>query len=144
MQKKLQRIGMSRRLDDFRLNFIFLSLANIFFHCVHLALVFCFFVWLSEKTLLAPCILSILILLSWLGLGMIFGYGYCLVTVIQWRLEKRMGEESYTEYYIKYILDIVTGFDTNPQTVNTVTTITYYVIFVLSIIFVFRNYSRFF
>lgn len=134
---------MGSNSNDSQPNSIMLSLANVFFHCVHLFIVFFFlFGWLSEKTLLAHFILSVLILLSWCGLGMWHGYGYCLVTDIQWKIKKRMGEYPYTEYYIKYMLDKVTGLDTNPQTVNKVTTYTFYVILVVSAVLVCKNYSK--
>lgn len=124
-------------------NDILLSLANIFFHLVHLSIVFFFlFGWLSERTLLAHFILSVLILFSWCGLGLLFGFGYCLVTDIQWKIKKRMGEEPYTEYYIKYMLDKVTRFDTNPNTVNAITTYSFFIIFIISSVLVFNNYSE--
>jgi hypothetical protein len=54
-----------------------------------------------------------------------------------------MGEDPYTEYYIKYMLDKVTGLDTNPRTVNAITTYSFFSILVLSAAFVFKNYYKF-
>ena len=106
---------------------------NIFFHLVHLAIIFFFlFGWLLSQTILAHFILSILILLSWYGLGIFFGFGYCLITDIQWKIKKRMDQEPYTEYYIKYMLDKMTGLDLNPNTVNAITTYTFFVILLFS------------
>lgn len=124
---------------------IMLSLANIFFHLVHLAVVFFFlFGWLSGKTLPAHFILSVLILLSWCGLGIFYGFGYCLVTDIQWKIKKQMGEEPYTEYYIKYMIDKVTGLDTNPDKVNAVTTHTFFIILFISTILILNRQFHFF
>lgn len=112
---------------------IVLSLANIFFHIVHLAIIFFFlFGWLSGRTLAAHLILALLILFSWCGLGVFRGFGYCLVTDIQWRIKKLMGEAPSTEYYIKYMLDKVTGYDLNPVIVNYVTTYSFFIILALS------------
>jgi len=110
-----------------------LSISNIFFHIIHLTIIFFFlFGWIFEKTLFAHFILSILILLSWFGLGIIYGFGYCLVTGIQWKIKRHMGQEPNTEYYIKYMLDKVTGLDMNPDRVNAVTEYAFYIIFILS------------
>lgn len=118
---------------------------NIFFHLAHLAIVFFFLLgWLSSKTLLAHFILSILILLSWYGLGIFYGFGYCLVTDIQWKIKKRMGQEPYTKYYIKYMLDRMTGLDMNPNTVNAITTYTFFIIFLLSTALILNRQLNFF
>ena len=110
-----------------------LSISNILFHIIHLIIIFFFlFGWIFEKTLFAHFILSILILLSWFGLGIIYGFGYCLVTGIQWKIKRHMGQEPNTEYYIKYMLDKVTGLDMNPDRVNAVTEYAFYIIFILS------------
>ena len=110
-----------------------LSISNILFHIIHLTIIFFFlFGWIFEKTLFAHFILSILILLSWFGLGIIYGFGYCLVTGIQWKIKRHMGQEPNTEYYIKYMLDKVTGLDINPDRVNAVTEYAFYIIFILS------------
>jgi hypothetical protein len=118
---------------------------NIFFHFVHLAIVFFFlFGWLSSKTLLAHFILSILILLSWSGLGVFYGFGYCLVTDIQWKIKKRMGQEPYTEYYIKYMLDKLTGLDLNSHTVNAITTAAFFIILLFSTVLILNRQFSFF
>jgi hypothetical protein len=124
---------------------VLLYMLNIFFHLVHLAIVFFFlFGWLSSKTLLAHFILSILILLSWSGLGIFYGFGYCLVTDIQWKIKKRMGQEPYTEYYIKYMLDKLTGLDLNSHTVNAITTAAFFIILLFSTVLILNRQFSFF
>ena len=128
---------MSSKLNASRLHSGLLFLGNAVFHIIHLAIItFFLFGWLSEKTLVAHFILSLLILFSWCFLGIFFGFGYCLVTDIQWKIKRQMGEEPYTEYYVKYMLDKVTGIDTNPTTVNAVTTYTFFAILALSTVLV--------
>ena len=124
---------------------IILYMMNILFHLVHLGIIFFFlFGWLWQKTLTAHFILSILILLSWCGLGLLYGFGYCLVTDIQWKIKKRMGDEPSTEYYIKYMLDKMTGLNTNPNTVNAITTYTFFIILVFSTALVIKRQFNFF
>jgi hypothetical protein len=122
-----------------------LSFANIFFHFIHLGIISFFLIgWMWEKTLLAHFILSILILLSWCGLGIVYGFGYCLVTDIQWKIKKLMGRKPDTEYYIKYMADKMTGLDTDPRIVNAVTTYTYFIILSISTVLVLNRKFSFF
>jgi hypothetical protein len=124
---------------------IILYMMNVFFHLAHITIIFFFlFGWLWQKTLLAHFILSIFILLSWCGLGLLYGFGYCLVTDIQWKIKKRMGKEPSTEYYIKYMMDKMTGLDLNPDTVNAITTYTFFIIFFLSTALVINKQFNFF
>ena len=112
-----------------------LKLLNICFHLIHLSIIFFFlFGWLFEKTRLPHFILSILILLSWFGLGAFFGFGYCLVTDMQWKIKRRINQEPSTEFYVKYMIDKVTGLDTNPRFINRMTTYIYFGILIISII----------
>ena len=112
-----------------------LKLLNISFHLIHLSIIsFFLFGWLFETMRLPHLILSLLILLSWFGLGIFFGFGYCLVTDIQWRIKRRLKQEPATEFYVKYMIDKMTGLDTNPQFINGMTTYTYFGILIISII----------
>ncbi|MDH3349261.1 MAG: DUF2784 family protein [Desulfobulbaceae bacterium] len=111
-----------------------LKLLNIFFHIIHLSIIFFFlFGWLVEKTRFLHFILSILILLSWYGLGAFFGFGYCIVTDIQWKIKRRLKQEPATEFYVKYMIDKVTGLDTNQNFINGMTTYIYYGIMLIAI-----------
>ena len=106
---------------------------NIFFHLVHISIIFFFlFGWTSDRTIVAHFILSVLILISWCGLGYFYGFGYCLVTDIQWKIKRRMGDEPYTKYYIKYMVDKVTGQQTSAQIINRITTYSFFVILGIS------------
>jgi len=118
-----------------------LRLLNIFFHLIHLSLIFFFlFGWLFEKMQLPHFILSLLILFSWFGLGAFFGFGYCLVTDIQWKIKRRLKQEPPTEFYMKYIIDKVTGLDTNPTFINGMTTYIFFGILIIStILLLFRR-----
>lgn len=135
---------MNSRPNTFQANFL-LPLANIFFHFIHLALISFFLVgWLWPKTLMVHFVLSLLILVSWCGLGLIYGFGYCLITDIQWKIKKLMGQKPKTEYYIKYMVDKLTGLDSDPHTVDSITTYTFFIIFALSTILVLNRKFAFF
>jgi hypothetical protein len=84
------------------------------FHVLHLAVV-------------------ILVALSWFGLGKFFGYGYCALTDAQWRIKRKLGQEPYTDSYVKYILDKVTGRDIDQKITDHLTLYTYVGAVVLSL-----------
>lgn len=110
-----------------------LKLLNIVFHVLHLSIIFFFlFALLFEELRMVHFVLSILIFLSWFGLGAFFGFGYCLVTDIQWKIKRLLKQEPTTEYYVKYMIDKVTGLDTNPVFINRMTTYIYFIILTIS------------
>ncbi|MFH1075281.1 MAG: DUF2784 family protein, partial [Pseudomonadota bacterium] len=96
--------------------------------------------WLFETMRLVHFILSFLILISWYGLGWFRGFGYCLVTDIQWKIKKLLKKEPSTEFYIKYIVDKTIGMDTNPNIINRMTTCIYFSILIISIILLSNEY----
>jgi len=95
-----------------------------------------------EITRFAHYILAILILVSWYGLGMIYGFGYCVITDTQWKIKKLLGQQPHTEYYIKYLMDKATGLDTNPNKINMVTTYTYFAILIISTICISNTFFK--
>jgi hypothetical protein len=122
-----------------------LKVVNLCFHLIHLAIIFFFmFGWLFDTLRLAHLILSFLILLSWCGLGIFFGFGYCLATDLQWKVKKRLNQEPSTEFYVKYMVDKVTGRDMNPSIINSITTYVFFGIFIISVILVSNTYFNFY
>ncbi|HET7319222.1 MAG TPA: DUF2784 family protein [Nitrospirota bacterium] len=112
-----------------------LLLLDDLFHALHLGIIIFFlFGWTIRETRPAHYALPLLILLSWYGLGAFRGFGYCIITDIQWSIKKRLGNKPSTEYYIKYLIDNITGLDTRANIVNGVTTYTYFIILILSTI----------
>ena len=48
-------------------------------------------------------------LLSWFGLGVTYGWGYCPLTDWHWRIKLMLGETALPASWIKYYLDRITG-----------------------------------
>src|SRR5512142_2195328 len=112
-----------------------LLLLDALFHALHLGIIIFFlFGWMIRETRPAHYALTLLILLSWYGLGAFRGFVYCIITDIQWRIKKQLGNKPSTEYYIKYLIDNITGLDTRANIVNGVTTYAYFIILILSTI----------
>jgi hypothetical protein len=59
-----------------------------------------------------------LTLLSWFGLGVFFGMGYCPCTDWHWRVKVRLGETDLPNSYILYYLDKITGTAWDPALVD--------------------------
>ena len=60
-------------------------------------------------------------LLSWFGLGAVYGWGYCPLTDWHWRIKLMLGETDLPGSWIKYQLDRITGFDWSPVVVDWIT-----------------------
>lgn len=120
-----------------------LRMLDFLFHVMHIFIILLFlFGWMLEMTRFAHYILAILILVSWYGLGMIYGFGYCVITDIQWKIKKVLGQQPHTEYYIKYLMDKATGLDTNSNKINMVTTYTYFAILIISTICISNTFFK--
>jgi len=108
---------------------------NLVLHIIHLSIIgFFLFAWIIPEYRGLHLILSFSIFFSWFGLGLFYGFGYCLVTDLQWKLKKESGYDPETPYYIKYIADKTTGANINSKLSNMVTTYTFFVISILSIV----------
>lgn len=57
-------------------------------------------------------------LLSWVGLGGLYGWGYCPCTDWHWQVKRKLGETDLPASYVKYYLDGVFGFSWDPLTVD--------------------------
>ncbi len=80
---------------------IFYNTADLVLRWTHILIaVFCVVGWAHPDTQAYNLWLVILIAISWFGLGSFRGYGYCLVTDIQWRIKQRLGEELTTQSFI--------------------------------------------
>ena len=88
--------------------------------------VFCVIGWLHPDTRIYNLVLVVLIALSWFGIGIFRGFGYCLVTDIQWRIKQRLGEKLTTDSFIKYELDNLLGRELDENRINHFTQISFY------------------
>jgi len=105
---------------------------------VHIFIVvFCVIGWLHPDTRIYNLILVILIALSWFGLGIYQGLGYCIVTDIQWKVKQKLGQKPATKSFIKYELDNLTGRNVSEAHTNLFTQIGFYLSAVAS---VYSNY----
>lgn len=74
--------------------------------------------WAWRKTRRIHLIISGLIMLSWFGLGICFGWGYCPCTDWHWMIKSELGERHLPYSYVKYYLDRLTGVSWDPLMVD--------------------------
>ena len=95
---------------------------DIFYTILHLALIgFNLFAWIWPKTRKAHLITAGLTLVSWVGLGFWFGFGYCPITDWQWDVKQQLGERDLPNSFVKYFADRLTGRDLPVPLVDGVT-----------------------
>jgi len=61
-----------------------------------------------------------LTLMSWFGLGIFYGWGYCPCTDWHWQVKRRLGETHLPYSYIKYYTDKLTGTSWDPTLINAI------------------------
>jgi len=94
----------------------------VMLHMLHITIiVFCVVGWLLPPARPWHLMLCVLILASWFGLGLWKGWGYCLVTDLQWRLMRRLGEVSPQFGYVPMLWQRITGRSVDAQRVDQVT-----------------------
>lgn len=86
---------------------------------VHGALtLFNLFGWIPRRTRRAHLIVILATLASWSVLGIFFGFGYCPFTDWQWDLKRLLGETGMPNSFVEYYLEVLTGADLAPATVD--------------------------
>jgi len=92
---------------------------NYFFIVFHGSLViFNLTGWVCRRTRRIHLITIGLTILSWFGLGIFYGWGYCPCTDWHWEIKHKLGETNLPNSYIKYYVDKLTGFAWEPLVVD--------------------------
>jgi hypothetical protein len=100
-----------------------LALVDVLFHVVHLSFIIINLTfWISFRTLRLAQLTLLLTLISWVGFGFVYGFGYCFLTDWHWTVKEHLGETNLPMSYIKYVLDEVTRRNWDPQAVDVGTT----------------------
>ena len=97
-----------------------LCFLDVFFVSFHSALiVFNLTGWIWRRTRRFHLALIAITCLSWFGLGLVYGIGYCPSTDWHWQVKEALGETNLPASYVKYYADRVTGLNWNPLLVDT-------------------------
>jgi len=96
--------------------YIFLDYFFIVFHsCLVL---FNLTGWVWKRTRRIHLITIGLTILSWFGLGVFYGWGYCPCTEWHWEVKLELGESNLPYSYVKYYMDKLTGCKWDPLLVD--------------------------
>ncbi len=99
-----------------------LQAADVAFHVLHSAVIlFCVTGWILPATRGWHLVLVSLIALSWFGIGLFRGFGYCLLTDLHWRVKRALGQTDLPESYVKYALDRLLRRDLDPGSIDALT-----------------------
>ena len=113
---------------------------DYFFLIFHTALtLFNIFGWIWKKTRLANFITLALTALSWFGLGLIYGIGFCPLTEWHWQVLEKLGYHNLPDSYIKYVIDRLTGSDVYARLVEISTVVVFFLALAIS---VYLNFFR--
>jgi len=74
--------------------------------------------WAWKRTRRIHLITTGLIILSWFGLGIFYGWGYCPCTDWHWEVKRKLGETNLPSSYVKYYADKLTGLTWDPLLVD--------------------------
>jgi len=109
------------------------TILDYFFSLFHGSLVlFNLTGWAWKKTRRIHLITAGLTMMSWFGLGICYGWGYCPCTDWHWKIKHKLGETNLPNSYIKYYIDKLTGLTWDPLTVDAVVLILGLLAFALS------------
>lgn len=75
--------------------------------------------WIWKRTRRLHLLVIGLTCLSWFGLGLFYGWGYCPSTDWHWQVKRTLGETGLPASYVKYYLDRLTGLSWDPAVVDT-------------------------
>ncbi len=120
--------------------------ADIFFSILHgCFVVFNLTGWIFKFTQRLHLISTGMTILSWFGLGIFYGWGFCPCTQWHWQIKLRLGITDLPYSYVKYYADRLTGFAWNPATVDGIVVGVGLLVFGLSCWLNWRRYrNRFF
>jgi len=119
------------------------KLLDVLFSLFHGALVlFNLIGWISKQTRRLHLIATALTVVSWFGLGIFYGWGFCPCTQWHWQVKLRLGTTDLPYSYVKYYADRLTGFSWNPSHIDVIVVGTGLSVFVLSCWLNWRDYRN--
>jgi hypothetical protein len=117
-----------------------LDIAFFVFHASLIAFILIGWIWMNTRRL--HLLVIGLTILSWFGLGLFYGIGYCPSTDWHWRVKTARGEIGLPNSYVKYYVDLLTGLSWDPGVVDTTVLIIGLAALGLSIILNWRDWHR--
>ncbi|TVR84309.1 MAG: DUF2784 family protein [Saprospirales bacterium] len=122
---------------------LWLQLADYFFLLFHTSLIFFnLFGWVIQSLRVWNLVTLLLTALSWFGLGIFYGIGYCPLTDWHWTVLQELGHTHLPASYVQYLFERLIGWSITPLTADYLTVSSFFMALVLSIILNIRDYRR--
>lgn len=107
---------------------------NIFFFMFHTVFIlFVLFGWTWKRARSVHLAALVATALSWFGLGIFYGFGYCFCTDWHWNVRYRLGFTDMPRSYITLLIMTVTGYKLNDDLVDVVTVAVFFAVFALAL-----------
>jgi hypothetical protein len=119
-----------------------LQFLNILFLAVHtLWILFVCLGWIWQRTRFWHLVAVALTALSWFGLGIWYGWGFCLCTHWHWQVREKLGYQDGSSYTQLLMVEL-TGLDVPPDLADGITAATFAVAALLSIALNIRDFRN--
>jgi len=116
---------------------------NIFFFVFHTSwIIFNIFGWIWKRTRRWNLLTLLLTALSWFGLGVFYGFGYCPCTHWHWVIRRNLGYTQMPNSYIKFLIYELTGFDLNATVVDFGTAVAFLAVLIISLYLNLRDFKK--
>jgi hypothetical protein len=94
--------------------------------------------WMWRETRVWQLVTVALTALSWFGLGIWYGWGYCPCTEWHWQVRARLGHHDPPSYIQLLIRELI-GVDLGPEPANALALVTLTVVAVVSVVLNMRD-----
>lgn len=98
--------------------------------------------WAWKKTRFTHLIVVTLTALSWFGLGLWYGFGYCPSTDWHWQVRYRLGYRDMPDSYLQFLFEHLTGRMVDPQLVDVVAVISLLGALGISLVLNYRHWKH--
>lgn len=111
-----------------------LFLLDVLFTLLHFTIIgFNLVGWIWPASRRTHLVVVTLTALSWFGLGIWYGWGYCPITDWHWQVKRALGETNLPYSFIDYYAEKVARRPVSDTLVNLFTVITFVLVAVISI-----------
>lgn len=122
---------------------LWLVLADYFFLLFHTALIiFNLFGWVLKATRIWNLATLLVTALSWFGLGIFYGIGYCPLTDWHWSVLRELGHSNLPASYVQYLFDRLLGVSITPLTADYLTVSSFFLALIISVVLNIRDYRN--
>ncbi|MEI6124574.1 MAG: DUF2784 domain-containing protein [Bacteroidota bacterium] len=83
--------------------------------------------WIWKKTRVANLVTLSATALSWFGLGIFYGIGFCPLTQWHWQVLEKLGNHNLPYSYIQYLVYRLTSLHVDPIRVQIITAAVFFV-----------------